>query len=66
MSSRDVTIGGFLVLGTVMVTLVAASWMGRLPRFGDVVDLLGARRAGRLLIVLVWWWLGWHFLVRTS
>lgn len=66
MSSREVTIAGFLVLGAALVTLVAASWTGRLPRVGEVVDLLGARRSGRLLIVLVWWWLGWHFLVRTS
>lgn len=66
MSSRDVTIGGFLVLAAVMVVLVAASWAGRLPRFGEVVHLLWARRAGRVLVVLVWWWLGWHFLVRTS
>ncbi len=66
MSSREITIAGFLVLGAVMVTLVAASWTGRLPRFGEVVDLLGARRSGRVLVVLAWWWLGWHFLVRTS
>jgi Family of unknown function (DUF6186) len=66
MSSREVTIGGFLVLAVVLVTLVAASRAGRLPRFGEVIDLLGARRAGRVLVVLIWWWLGWHFLVRTS
>ncbi|HEX6578222.1 MAG TPA: DUF6186 family protein [Jiangellaceae bacterium] len=66
MSTRDVTIGGFIVLGVVTVTLVAASWAGRLPRFGEVVDLLMARRAWRVLVVLIWWWLGWHFLVRTS
>jgi Family of unknown function (DUF6186) len=66
MSTRDVTIGGFIVLGVVMVTLVAASWAGRLPRFGEVVDLLMARRAWRVPVVLIWWWLGWHFLVRTS
>jgi hypothetical protein len=66
MSPRNVTIGGFLVLAAVLVVLVAASWAGRLPRFGEVIDLLCARRAGRVLVVLVWWWLGWHFLVRTS
>jgi Family of unknown function (DUF6186) len=66
MSTRDVTIGGFIVLGVVMVTLVAASWAGRLPRFGEVVDLLMSRRVWRVLVVLIWWWLGWHFLVRTS
>ena len=66
MSTREVTIGGFIALGAVMVILVAASWAGRLPRFGEVVDLLMARRAWRVLVVLIWWWLGWHFLVRTS
>lgn len=66
MSTRDVTIGGFIVLGVATVTLVVASWAGRLPRFGEVVDLLMARRAWRVLVVLIWWWLGWHFLVRTS
>jgi hypothetical protein len=66
MTSRDVTIAGFVVIGLAMLSLLVAGWSGRLPRVGDVVDALLARRATRVLLVFVWAWLGWHFLVRTG
>lgn len=66
MSSRDVTITGYVVLAVAMLVLLVAGWSGQLARVGDVVDALLARRATRLLLVFVWAWLGWHFLVRTG
>ena len=66
MTSRGVTIAGFVVIGLTMLILLVAGWSGRLPRVSDVVDALLARRATRVLVVFVWAWLGWHFLVRTG
>ncbi|MGH8773630.1 MAG: DUF6186 family protein [Jiangellaceae bacterium] len=66
MSTRDITIMGFVILGLAAASLLAAGRFGRLAKFGDVLDGLLARRTTRAVVVLVWWWLGWHFLVRTS
>jgi hypothetical protein len=66
MTSRDVTIIGYVVLGCAAMLLFAAGRLGVLARAGEVVDALLARRSTRMLIVLGWAWLGWHFLVRTG
>jgi Family of unknown function (DUF6186) len=66
MSSGDVTTTGFLVIGCATVLLLAAGRLGVLARAGEVLNALLARRANRVLIVLAWAWLGWHFLVRTG
>ena len=66
MTSRDITIAGFVVLGLAMLSLFVVGLSGRIPRVGDVLDALLARRATRVLLVFVWAWLGWHFLVRTG
>ncbi|MEO7016412.1 MAG: DUF6186 family protein [Leifsonia sp.] len=36
---------------------------GRLARFGSLLDVVMEDRAARVTILLLWWWLGWHFLV---
>jgi Family of unknown function (DUF6186) len=66
MSSRAVTIAGYVVLGGAALLLVVAGRLGLLARSVAVLDALLARRATQLLLVLLWAWLGWHFLVRTG
>lgn len=66
MSSRAVTIIGYVVLGCSTVLLILAGRLGILARSGDALDVLLARRGTRVFIVVVWAWLGWHFLVRTG
>jgi Family of unknown function (DUF6186) len=66
MTSRTVTIIGYVVLGCATMLIVAAGRLGLLARSGDVLDTLLARRGTQVLVVLVWAWLGWHFLVRTG
>ena len=34
------------------------------PQIGDVFTVLMQRPTGRFLVMLGWWWLGWHFFVR--
>jgi hypothetical protein len=55
-----------VVLGGAALLLVVAGRLGLLARSGAVLDALLARRATQLLLVLLWAWLGWHFLVRTG
>lgn len=51
---------GFVLLGIVGLILQL-----RAPRKApELLERLVATRAGRILTVLVWGWLGWHFLAR--
>lgn len=66
MSSRELTIAGFLVLAVVAVGLYL---LGRARRWGlapvgDVTDAIRTSKAGRLALVLSWAWVGWHLLAR--
>jgi Family of unknown function (DUF6186) len=66
MSSRAITIAGFLAIGVAWIALELAgrSRRTRVPTFAAWLDLLMGYRYGRVGVLLVWWWLGWHFLAR--
>ncbi|MGQ4597603.1 DUF6186 family protein [Nocardia sp. R6R-6] len=66
MSDRAIVIVGFaLVLvatsGAVVVTRVRRDLVAPL---GETIAYLIRTRAARVVAVLVWAWLGWHFLAR--
>jgi hypothetical protein len=52
---------------SLVIALGFAAWLiGRLnPKFlaplGDLVGRLMHNRNTRLALIVVWWWLGWHF-----
>ena len=65
--SRVVTIAGFIVVG---LALVAMHFHGnrpdtRLPSLADLCGIVMRERWGRVGALLVWFWLGWHFLARS-
>jgi hypothetical protein len=62
---RAVTIGVFVVLAlaAVAATVVAHRWPDRLLGLGAVLDVVLASRAARVVVLLFWLWLGWHFFV---
>jgi hypothetical protein len=64
--SRVLTIAGYVVplFAAVGIDLLGRREGGRLPTAGQVLGRLSARRAGRLAVIITWWWLGWHFFVR--
>ncbi len=66
MSVRTVTVAGFVVLAVVAVALYGAGRAHRLglAPLGEVIDLLRVTVAGRLALVTVWAWVGWHLLAR--
>lgn len=64
---------GAWILGTGFVVLVVVGLLlelharrpgSRLPTMTRLAQVVIATRTGRVLAVLIWWWLGWHFLAR--
>jgi hypothetical protein len=65
-ATRAITIAGFGVLITALITLEI---LGRrpgspIPTVGQWLGFLMRRRVGRLLILTGWLWLGWHYFAR--
>jgi hypothetical protein len=52
-------------IGFVAMALIGLIVQLRAPsKAQELLETLVATRAGRILTVLVWGWLGWHFLAR--
>jgi hypothetical protein len=66
MSSRELTIAGFLVLAVVALGLYLLGRARRLDLapLGDVMEAIRTSKAGRLALALSWAWVGWHVLAR--
>jgi hypothetical protein len=57
---------GFLVLialGVVM-EMLARRPDATVPTVAEVMDRCLHTKTGRVVILVTWWWLGWHFLAR--
>lgn len=69
MTSREITIAGFVVLFVLAGVLVIAArwrpdWLGK---FGEALEAASGRHIVlRILVAVCWAWLGWHFLARTG
>lgn len=66
MSARTVIIAGFAVLLALILVAVLLTHLRR-HRFATLSATLGyliASRPAKIVTVLVWAWLGWHFLAR--
>lgn len=66
MSTHVITIIGYAcVIGLLVVLEVLAHRPGsRIPKMGEWFGYLMRTRTGRLLVLLGWGWLGWHFFAR--
>jgi uncharacterized protein DUF6186 len=64
--TRIITIIGFVCVISALVTLeiVARRDTNRIPTVGQWLGYLMRARAGRLLVLLGWLWLGWHYFAR--
>jgi hypothetical protein len=64
-TSFTVTVVLFVVAFTTLVGLeLSARRRQDWPVLGDVFTALASSGASRFLVMLGWWWLGWHFFVR--
>jgi ABC-type dipeptide/oligopeptide/nickel transport system permease subunit len=66
MVTRVLTILGF---AAVIIALLALEFLGRrknsrIPTLGEWLGYVMRSRAGRLLILLGWLWIGWHYFSR--
>jgi hypothetical protein len=66
MTSRDLTVAGFLVLAALALLLFVLGHVRRLglTPLGGLVDRIRTSTAGRFLLALSWAWVGWHLLAR--
>ncbi|NEW52744.1 hypothetical protein GV794_20235 [Nocardia cyriacigeorgica] len=66
MSDRAVIITGFAILLGIALALTVVAHLRRdtLAPLSAVVVLALRTRTARLLILPLWFWLGWHFLAR--
>ncbi|MBM7787518.1 DUF6186 family protein [Tenggerimyces flavus] len=66
MTLRTLTVVVFILMGTIAVVLVVLPYLrrGALAPAGETFTRLTRTRPARLAFVLVWAWLGWHFLAR--
>jgi hypothetical protein len=66
MTSRDITIVGFgliLIFALSRDLLVRGSRL-RLPTLDEAITRTMRPALGRVAVLSVWFWLGWHFLAR--
>ncbi len=68
MSTRAITIAGFIVIIAALVVLeiIGRRPASRIPTAGEWLGYLMRPRAGRALILLGWLWLGWHYFARLT
>jgi hypothetical protein len=66
MITRVITITGFTAAICVLAALqLAARRPGsRIPTLGALLGYLMRPRTGRVLVLLGWLWLGWHYFAR--
>jgi hypothetical protein len=66
LTTRNITIAGFACLIAAMFVLeyLGRRPSSRIPTLGQCLGYLMRPRIGRALILLGWWWLGWHYFAR--
>ncbi|HEV2780816.1 MAG TPA: DUF6186 family protein [Actinophytocola sp.] len=66
MTDRTIIILGFAALALLILAAVVASHLrrDRLATISETVAHLTRTRSAKIIAVLIWAWLGWHFLAR--
>ncbi len=66
MVTRVITMIGFaaLILSLFVLEFLARRKASRIPTLGRWLGYVMRPKAGRLLILLGWLWLGWHYFAR--
>jgi hypothetical protein len=64
--TRVITIVGFaaVILALLVLEFLARREGSRIPTLGEWLGYVMRPRAGRLLVLLGWLWLGWHYFSR--
>jgi hypothetical protein len=64
--TRAITIGGFVALisSAIALEMVARRPGSRVPSLGAMLSQVMRQRTGRVMVFIMWFWFGWHFLAR--
>jgi hypothetical protein len=62
---RDLTIAGYVLcaLAALALAVLARLRPATIAPLGRLLDRVFASRAARLVLVVFWFWIGWHFFV---
>ncbi|ACV79176.1 DUF6186 family protein [Nakamurella multipartita] len=68
MGVKQVFLAGYLLIGIALALLMLLSHRRptAVARVSEMADAATRRRLGRVIVLVVWWWMGWHFLVRSA
>jgi uncharacterized protein DUF6186 len=66
MTARTIIIAGFLVLLALLLAAMVLThfWRDRFATLSATLGYLISTRPAKIIAVLIWAWLGWHFLAR--
>ena len=66
MTTARLAEAGFLLLLALgfVLEMLARRPDATVPTVAEVMDRCLRTKSGRVLILVTWWWLGWHFLAR--
>jgi len=68
MNTTVIFLAGYILIGC---AFLACQFLARRPgapvaKLGDVLRVIKRSRAGWIVLVLAWWWIGFHVLARSS
>jgi hypothetical protein len=64
--TRALTISGFvaIVVAGIGLEVLSRRPASRVASVGDVLGHVMRQRTGRVLVFVLWFWFGWHFIAR--
>jgi hypothetical protein len=64
--TRAITIAGFvaLIVAGGAIQCIARRPGSKISAVGDVLSQVMRQRTGRVIVFVMWFWFGWHFLAR--
>jgi len=66
MSSRAITLAGFVAIAAAAIVLEVWDRRAGRARLVDAVQVVLATRIGRIALLAAWAWVGWHLFARGS
>lgn len=68
MTVRAVFLTGYVLIGLALLALVVLSRRrpGAVATGSELADAATRRRLGRVIVLIVWWWAGFHVLARSG
>ena len=68
MTGRTVFLAGYVVVGLALAALGLLSYRrpSAVATLSELADAATRRRIGRVIVLLVWWWVGFHVLARSA